>query len=90
VNDNKAFAAWVLLVLTTMATLLTWIVVGLGADLPPLASVLEHVALGLSIRFAYKYTGGFNPADWSFGSDAVGEPVAAGALDPGVGAGAMG
>ena len=79
-NDNKAFAAWVLLVVGGAATLLLTMVVTGFVALPPIANILADVALGLSVRAAYKWTGGWNWADWSFGGDARETVVAAGEM----------
>jgi hypothetical protein len=64
-DDNKAFAAWVLLVVGGAGTLMVTLLLSGVASLPPLPNVMVDVALGLSIRFAYKWVGGFDAADWS-------------------------
>lgn len=64
-NDNKAFAAWVLLVVGGAGMLLLTLILTGVAELPPLPNIAADVALGLCIRFAYKWVGGFDAADWS-------------------------
>lgn len=65
-GDNKAFAAWVLLVVGGASMLMLTLVLTGVASLPPALNIVVDVALGLSIRFAYKWVGGFDSADWSF------------------------
>lgn len=64
-NDDKIFAAYALtLALGLLAVL--GIALSLGiAKPPPAVMFLEHLALGLGVRFAYKSFGGFDWADWS-------------------------
>jgi hypothetical protein len=92
-NNDKAFAAWVLLVVGgASSVMLTLILTGVVASLPPLTTILADVALGLSVRAAYKWVGGWDWADWSIAGDATGEAIAADDLhtQPGATAGAMG
>ena len=91
-HDNKAFAAWVLLVIGGAGTLLLCLLLTGVAELPPLLNIVADVALGLSVRAAYKWVGGFEWADWSIAGDATGEAIALGDLheQPGAAAGAMG
>lgn len=65
-DDNKAFARWVLLVVGGAGTLMLAMVLSGVASVPPVVNIVADVALGLSIRFAYKWVGGFDSADWSF------------------------
>jgi hypothetical protein len=76
-DDNKAFAAWVLLVVGGAATLMLTLLLTGVASLPPLPNIVADVALGLCIRFAYKWVGGFDAADWSL----AGVPDAATSAD---------
>jgi hypothetical protein len=91
-NDNKAFATWALFLIAGSAALMMFIVQVLGAQLPPLLTIAEHVAMGLCVRAAYKYTGGFNWADWSIAGDSADVVAAEEGLEahPGATAGAMG
>ena len=91
-NDNKAFAAWALFLIAGSAALMMFVAFVLGANLPPLPTFAEHVAMGLCVRAAYKSTGGWNWADWSIAGDATGEAIAADDLhvQPGATTGAMG
>ena len=76
-NDNRAFAAWVLIVVGGAVALLTTFVATGFAALPPLGDILEHAALGLCIRAAYKSTGGWN---WA---EAIADGIGAAAGGPG-------
>lgn len=91
-NDNRAFAAWALIVIAGSAALMIFLVLGLGATFPPLATLAEHVAMGLCVRAAYKSTGGWNWADWSIAGDLTGEARESEGtpLHPGAAAGALG
>lgn len=91
-HDNKAFATWATLVIAGSAALVMFIVQVLGAQLPPFSTIAEHVAMGLCVRAAYKYTGGFDWADWSIAGDPVDVVAAEEGVHahPGATAGAMG
>lgn len=68
-DNDKAFAAFALFLIAGVATLLsTLVLTGPGTWPSPLV-VGEHVALGLSMRAAYKWIGGWNWADWSVTSE---------------------
>ena len=89
-DDNKAVAAGVLLGVGGAGTLMLTLLLTGVASLPPLPTMMADVALGLSIRFAYKWVGGFDSTDWSL----AGVPAEATGADdlhahPGT-AGAMG
>jgi hypothetical protein len=90
-DNNKAFAAWVLLVVGGAGTLLLTLILTGVASMPPLPNIMADVALGLCIRFAYKWVGGFDSADWSFAGVPTEEAIGADDLHahPGT-AGAMG
>jgi hypothetical protein len=90
-DDNKAFAAWVLLVVGGAGTLMLALLLTGVASLPPLPNIMADVALGLSIRFAYKWVGGFDAADWSLAGASTAEATGADDLHAHPGsAGAMG
>jgi hypothetical protein len=38
---------------------------------------VEHVALGLGIRAAYKYVGGFDLSDWTLSGEPIPAPIEA-------------
>ena len=65
-DDNNAFARWVLLVVGGASMLMVTLLLTGVASLPPMLNIVVDVALGLTIRFAYKWVGGFDSADWSF------------------------
>jgi hypothetical protein len=90
-DNNKAFAAWMLLVVGGAGTLLLTLILTGAASLPPLPTLIADVALGLSVRFAYKWVGGFESADWSLAGVPSEEAIGADDLQahPGT-AGAMG
>ena len=91
-NDNKAFATWALFLIAGSAALMTFLVQVLGAQLPPFLTIVEHVAMGLCVRAAYKSTGGWNWADWSIAGDSTAVVAAEEGVEahPGATAGAMG
>ena len=90
-DDNKAFAGWVLLVVGGAATLMVALLLTGVAKLPPLPNIVADVALGLCIRFAYKWVGGFDSADWSLAGVPTEEAIGADDLHAHPGsAGAMG
>jgi hypothetical protein len=65
VDNDKAFTIWALLLVGGAGLLVTALVTGGVTSLPSLGSFLDHAALALSVRFAYKWVGGFEWADWS-------------------------
>lgn len=71
-DNNRGFAAYVVLVVGGASVLLATLVLAGIATLPPLATFLTDVALGLGIRAAYKQVGGWdwNEWTWSFAGDA--------------------
>lgn len=80
-NTDKAFAAYALILVSGVASLLTASVLVGFATLPSPGVFLEHVALGLAIRAGYKSIGGWNAADWSITGETAGEArVTAGIL----------
>ena len=89
-HDDKAFAVYALLLILGVATALTSGMLLFGNGTWPSAlAVVEHVALGLLMRAAYKTIGGWNWADWSVAGDAVPEAASAEEVLAGSGA-AMG
>ncbi len=63
-DNDKIFAAYTLALVAGIGTLLTVIVSTGVAQVPPPLMFIEHLALGLAIRGAYKSYGGFNVSDW--------------------------
>lgn len=80
-DNDKAFAAYALIlfvgVVTVVATVVT--VLGTGTWPTPL-HLAEHVALGLTVRAGYKWVGGWNPADWAVTSEPAVAPAATAAV----------
>jgi hypothetical protein len=75
-DNDRVFAACALVLIASVATLLsTQVLLGPGTFPSPLAFA-EHVALGLSMRAAYKWIGGWNPADWSVVGERTVEAIA--------------
>lgn len=72
-NDNKAFAAWALFIITGAAILVTALTTTGLTTLPDPFTFAQKVAMGLSVRFAYKWFGGWDPAEWSIAGDASAE-----------------
>jgi hypothetical protein len=69
-----------LILVAAVGSLLTASVAAGIALAPSPLVFLEHVALGLAIRAAYKSIGGWNWADWSFGAEPAAEAPAEAAL----------
>lgn len=78
VNNNKAFAAWAFGLVSGSALLLGTVFLAGIASVPPLATLLTDVAMGLGIRAGYKQIGGWdwNEWKWSFSGDTA-EAIAA-------------
>ena len=72
-DQNKAFAIYSLTLIAGLAPVITASLIAGFATLPSPMMFVEHVALGLGIRAAYKYIGGFDVSDWTF----TGEPIPA-------------
>lgn len=71
-DNDKAFAIFALTLLLGMASVLTAVMTFTeGASLPSPLVFVEHVAMGLAIRAAYKGFGGFSWDDWSVLGDRV-------------------
>ena len=76
-DKNRTFAAYALILIAGVGSvLMTSVLAGVSTAPSPLA-FLEHVALGLTIRAAYKSFGGWDWADWSITSEPTGEELAA-------------
>jgi hypothetical protein len=63
VNNDKVFAAYAVILVGGIASVLTASVIAGVTTLPTFALFLEHVVLSLLFRAAYKSIGGF---DWVF------------------------
>jgi hypothetical protein len=72
-DRNKAFTIYALTLIAGVASVITASLMAGYATLPTPLLFVEHVALGLGIRAAYKYIGGFDLSDWTF----TGEPIPA-------------
>jgi hypothetical protein len=75
-DNDKSFAAYALVLIAGVASVITATVHAGVTSLPSPLVFLEHVALGLTMRASYKAIGGWNWADWSFTSEAAGRAVA--------------
>lgn len=60
-NNDKAFAIYAFVLIGMLLTVLTIAVAGGIAAVPGVAFLVEHVALALTIRAAYKSFDGSNP-----------------------------
>lgn len=74
-NDRKFAAYALILIAGVTSTIATSVMVGF-ASLPSPLVFFEHVALGLTVRSAYKFVGGWNWADWTVTGDACPAPAA--------------
>jgi hypothetical protein len=72
-DRNKAFTIYALTLIAGVASVITASLMAGFATLPTPMVFVEHVALGLGIRAAYKYIGGFDLSDWTL----TGEPIPA-------------
>jgi hypothetical protein len=70
-SDNKAFAAWALFIVTGAAILVAALTTTGLTTLPDAFTLLQKIAMGLSVRAAYKWFGGWDWAEWSIAGDAV-------------------
>lgn len=70
-GDNKAFAAWALFIITGAALLVAALTTTGLTSLPDPFTFAQKVAMGLSVRAAYKWFGGWDPTEWSIGGDAA-------------------
>jgi hypothetical protein len=66
-DNDKMFAAYLLILITGVTSTIATSVMAGFASLPSPVVFLEHVALGLTIRASYKSIGGWDWADWSIG-----------------------
>ena len=76
-DKNKTFAAYALVLITGVGSVLAASVLTGVTIAPSPVGFMEHVALGLMIRAAYKSFGGWDWADWSIASEPTGEGLAA-------------
>jgi hypothetical protein len=76
-DQDKAFAAYALILIGAVGSLLTAMVLSGVTTAPSPLRFLEHLALGLAIRAAYKSAGGFSWADWSVRDEPAREAIAA-------------
>ena len=81
-DNDKTFAAYALILIAGVASVITSSVLAGFATLPTPTVFLEHVALGLMMRASYKTIGGFDWADWSFGSERADAATAASDFAP--------
>lgn len=83
-DNDRAFAAFALILVLGVASMLTASVLFVGnGTWPSPPSFLEHVALGLLMRAGYKQIGGWSWADWSVAGDRTREAVEADLLPAG-------
>lgn len=64
-ENDKAFAAYALTLTAGLLVVLSFAMTMSGAVPPPPMMFVEHLAMGLTVRWAYKSFGGFDWADWS-------------------------
>ena len=76
-DTNKAFAVYALTLIAGVGSVLAASVLAGITTAPSPAVFMEHVALGLMMRAAYKSIGGWDWADWSLTSEPAGEAIAA-------------
>ena len=72
-QNDKAFAAAAIVLFAGLASVLTASVLAGFAMLPAPLLFLEHVAMGVAMRAAYKFIGGWNWADWTLTSEPTAE-----------------
>jgi len=72
-GNDKVFTAYALLLIAGVASVITASVLAGTASLPTPVSFLEHLALSLGFRAAYKGIGGFSWDEWSLMGDRVAE-----------------
>lgn len=75
-DNDKAFAAYVLVLVAGVTSMITTSLMAGFATLPSPVTFVEHLSLSLLFRFAYKSFGGFDWSEWAVTSDAVTEPTA--------------
>ena len=81
-SSDRAFAIFTLVLVGGLAALLTTLMQSESAIVPTPVSFIEHVAISLAFRFAYKWIGGGDVSEWipAFITDGdVGGAVADGA-----------
>jgi len=76
-DNDKVFAAYALILIAGVtSTIATSVMVGF-ASLPSPVVFFEHVAMGLMVRSAYKFVGGWNWADWTVTGESTADAVSA-------------
>jgi len=60
VDNDKAFATYAAFITAGTITVITWAVLSNGQSFPPMAYIIEHLALSLLFRSAYKSFDGSN------------------------------
>lgn len=70
-SNNKAFAGYVVFLVTGASLLVGSLILAGIATVPPLTTFLSDVTMGLCIRAAYKQIGGWDWSEWvwSFAGD---------------------
>ena len=77
-DNDRVFAAYALILIAGVtSTIATSVMVGF-ASLPSPVVFFEHVLLGLTIRSAYKFVGGWNWADWTVTAESTADAASAG------------
>jgi hypothetical protein len=75
-QNDKSFAAYALILIAGVTSVLTASVLAGFARLPSPQVFLEHVALGLLMRASYKSIAGWNWADWTLTSGRAADATA--------------
>lgn len=81
-QSDRAFAVFTLVLVGGLATVLALLFQSPNAIVPTPVGFIEHIAISLSFRFAYKWIGGGDASDWipAFITDGdIGSAVADGA-----------
>ena len=65
-SNNKAFAGYVVFLVSGASLLIGSLILAGIASVPPLTTFLTDVTMGLCIRAAYKQIGGWDWAEWSW------------------------
>lgn len=74
-GNDKAFAGWALLLVVGAISLVAVLSMTGIATLPDPFTFLQKVAMGLCVRAAYKWFGGWDWAEWSIGNEASGRAI---------------
>lgn len=65
-SNNKAFAGYVVFLVSGASLLIGSLILAGIATVPPLTTFLTDVTMGLCIRAAYKQIGGWDWSEWSW------------------------